>query len=84
VEMLALDRGIVIRAIFRAITNGRQACMLLAPAGVPSSAAFESLKRVGPGTPYNFNLYRSLRGGMHRTPNWGLKSVEQSKRSSAL
>jgi RecG-like helicase len=61
---------VAIRAIFRAITNGRQAAML-APTGVLAAQHFKNLlKRMGPGSPYNFSI-ALLRGGMHKNSKLG-------------
>jgi transcription-repair coupling factor (superfamily II helicase) len=61
---------VAIRAIFRAIANGRQAAML-APTGVLAAQHFKNLlQRMGPESKYNVSICL-LRGGMNKNSKLG-------------
>lgn len=61
---------VAMRAIYRAVVNGRQAA-LLAPTGVLASQHFKNMvKRVGEGTKFNKRV-ALLRGGMTKTSKAG-------------
>jgi len=66
---------VAIRAIYRAVANGRQAA-LLAPTGVLAAQHFKTfMKRMGPDTPYNVNIVL-LRGGVHKNSKQGREMRE--------
>lgn len=61
---------VAMRALFRAVANGRQAAML-APTGVLAAQHYKNiLKRMGEETEYNFNI-ALLRGGMGKNTKKG-------------
>mmetsp|Transcript_32183 Transcript_32183/g.68104 ORF Transcript_32183/g.68104 Transcript_32183/m.68104 type:complete len:1250 (-) Transcript_32183:85-3834(-) len=61
---------VAMRALFRAVVNGRQAA-LLAPTGVLAAQHYKNIiKRVGEDTEYNFNI-ALLRGGMGKNTKKG-------------
>jgi transcription-repair coupling factor (superfamily II helicase) len=61
---------VAIRALYRAVRNGRQGA-LLAPTGVLAAQHYKNLlKRMGPGTPFNLNIIL-LRGGMGKNTKKG-------------
>ena len=61
---------VAMRALFRAVANGRQAA-LLAPTGVLAAQHYKQVcKRMGEGTEHNFNV-ALLRGGMGRNTKKG-------------
>jgi len=61
---------VAMRALYRAVVNGRQAAML-APTGVLSSQHYKNIvKRVGEGTKFNKRV-ALLRGGMTKTSKAG-------------
>ena len=61
---------VAMRALFRAVANGRQAA-LLAPTGVLAAQHYKQVvKRMGEGTEHNFNV-ALLRGGMGKNTKKG-------------
>lgn len=67
---------IALRALFRAVSNGRQ-CALLAPTGVLAAQHFKNvLKRMGPGTDFPCNV-TLLRGGMGKNSKEGREIREK-------
>jgi transcription-repair coupling factor (superfamily II helicase) len=69
---------VAMRAIYRAVVNGRQAAML-APTGVLASQHYKNLlKRVGEGTKFNKKV-ALLRGGMTKTTKTGKELRRQIK-----
>ena len=67
---------VAIRALYRAVANGRQAAML-APTGVLASQHYKNImKRMGPGTPHNVTI-TLLRRGMSKTTKSGQMLREQ-------
>jgi len=67
---------VAFRALFRCVTNGRQAA-LLSPTGVLAAQHFKNtLERMGPGTEFNFNIVL-LRGGMGKNTKLGRAIREQ-------
>ena len=61
---------VAMRALFRAVANGRQAA-LLAPTGVLAAQHYKQVvRRMGPGTEHNFNV-ALLRGGMGKNTKKG-------------
>jgi len=67
---------VAMRALYRAVANGRQAA-LLAPTGVLASQHFKNVvKRMGPGTPFNKNI-ALLRGGMSKRTKAGAELRKQ-------
>ena len=64
------------RALYRAVVNGRQAA-LLAPTGVLAAQHYKNIvKRMGPDTPFNVNV-TLLRGGMGANSKAGREMREQ-------
>ena len=67
-----------IRAVFRAVINGRQAAML-APTGVLASQHYKNIvKRIGESSEYNFRI-GFLRGGMTKTSKAGRELRQKIK-----
>jgi transcription-repair coupling factor (superfamily II helicase) len=69
---------VALRALFRAVVNGRQAA-LLAPTGVLAAQHFKNvLKRMGPETEFNIDV-ALLRGGMGKNTKAGRELREKIK-----
>lgn len=67
---------VAMRALYRAVANGRQA-VLLSPTGVLASQHVKNVvKRMGEGTPFDKNI-ALLRGGMSKTSKAGKALREQ-------
>lgn len=61
---------VAVRALFRCVTNGKQAA-LLAPTGVLAAQHYKNvMKRMGPGSPFNLSV-GLLRGGMGKNTKLG-------------